>query len=75
MYKRNIYQLPFAHPQLGTWLASEAGALTGNRTRDILVHRQVLSLLSHTSQGWNMHSLPSMSVCCVVIVYWMINCL
>ena len=34
-----------------TWPATQACALTGNQTGDPLVHRQVLSPLSHTSQG------------------------
>ena len=36
---------------LGTWPATQANALTGNQTRDPLVHRLTLSPLSHTSQG------------------------
>ena len=42
--------LPLARPQPGTWPATQACALTGNRTRDLLVHRPTLSPLSHTSQ-------------------------
>ena len=38
-------------PSLGTWPATQACALTGNRTRDPLVHRLALNPLSHTSQG------------------------
>ena len=38
-------------PLLGTWPATQASALTGNRTGDPLVRRLVLSPLSHTSQG------------------------
>ena len=38
-------------PLMGTWPASQACALTGNRTSDLLVHRPVLNSLSHTSQG------------------------
>ena len=30
VYKRYIDQLPLAHPQLGTWPAAQACALTGN---------------------------------------------
>ena len=37
-------------PQLGTWPATQACALTGNRTSDPLICRLVLSPLSHTSQ-------------------------
>ena len=38
-------------PLLRTWPATQACALTGNRTGDPLVHRLVLNPLSHTSQG------------------------
>ena len=39
-----------------TWLATQVCALTGNQTGDPLVHRLVLSPLSHTSQGeFNFH--------------------
>ena len=43
--------LPLTRPLLGTWPATEACALTGNRSSDPLVHRPVLNPLSHTSQG------------------------
>ena len=50
--ERNIKMwLPLACPQPGTWPATQACALTGNRTGDPLVHRPVLNPLSHTSQG------------------------
>ena len=50
--ERNIYVwLPLAHPQLGTWPATQACALTGNRTGDPLVRRLALNPLNHTSQG------------------------
>ena len=39
------------HLQLGTWPATQACALTGNRTGDLLVTRLALNPLSHTSQG------------------------
>ena len=48
----NIYQLPLTCPLLGTWPATQASTLTGNRTGDRLVHRLVLNPLSHTSQGF-----------------------
>ena len=35
----------------GTWPATQACDLTGNRTSNPLVHRPVLNPLSHTSQG------------------------
>ena len=48
--ERNIDWLPPAHSQLGTWPATQACALTGNRTSDPSVCRPVLSPLSHTNQ-------------------------
>ena len=39
-------------PLLGTWPATQACVLTGNRTSDPLVHKRVLNPLSHTSQGY-----------------------
>ena len=52
--------LPLTHPQLGTWPATQAHALTGNRTSDPLVHRPALSPLSPTSQSkeCNLDTLP-----------------
>ena len=38
-------------PLLETWPATQAWALTGNRTSDPLVHWPALDPLSHTSQG------------------------
>ena len=49
--ERNNVWLPLMRPLLGTWPSTQACALTGNQTRDPLVHRLVLSPLSHTSQG------------------------
>ena len=43
--------LPLAHPPLGTQPATQACALTGNQTRDLLVHRLALHPLIHTIQG------------------------
>ena len=54
MCERNICQVPLAHPQLGTWSTTQACALTGNQTSDLLVHRPVLNPLSHTSWGRNL---------------------
>ena len=51
MYKRYIDQLPLTHPQLGTWPATQACALTGNQSGDLLVPRLAHNPLSHTSQG------------------------
>ena len=39
------------HPLLRTWPETQACALTGNCTSNLLVHRPALSPLSHTSQG------------------------
>ena len=50
--ERNIsVWLPLNHPLLGTWPATQACALTGNRTGNPLVCRPVLNPLSHSSQG------------------------
>ena len=38
-------------PQLGTWPTTQACALTGNQTCDLLVHSTTPNPLSHTSQG------------------------
>ena len=38
MFERNIDQLALTHPQLGTWAATQARALTGNRTGDPILH-------------------------------------
>ena len=40
-----------SRPLLGTWPATQACALIGNRTSDPLVCRPVLNPLSYTSQG------------------------
>ena len=52
MWKRYIYWLSLTHPQLGTWPATQACALSGNWTSDLLVHRSALNPLNQTSQGW-----------------------
>ena len=51
MCKRNTNWLSLACPQLGTWPATQACALTGNPTSDPLVCRIALNPLSYTSQG------------------------
>ena len=51
MCERFMDQLLLAHLPLGTWPATQACALTGNRTSDLLVCRPALNPLSHTSQG------------------------
>ena len=52
MYERNIYRLPLACSQLGTWPATQACALTGNWTHSLSVCRMMPNTLSYTSQGW-----------------------
>ena len=54
MCERYTDRLPLAHPQLGTWPATQACALTENRTADPLVCRPALNPLSHTSHGYKM---------------------
>ena len=50
--ERNInVWLPFMWSPLGTWPATQACALTGNRIGDPLIHRPALNPLSYTSQG------------------------
>ena len=49
--ERNMDWLPLTHPQLGTWPATQACALTGNGIGDPLVSRLAFSPPSHTSQG------------------------
>ena len=50
--ERNInVWFPLAHPQLGTWPATQACALTGNQNSNFSVCRPALNPLSHTSQG------------------------
>ena len=49
--KINVW-LPLMCSPLRTWLATQACAVTGNQTGDLLVHRLVLNPLSYTSQGW-----------------------
>ena len=51
MCERYIDQLPLTHSQVGTWPATQACAVAGNQTGNLLVHRLVLNPLSHTSQG------------------------
>ena len=51
MCEREIDWLPLACPQLGTWPATQACALTRNQTGDLSVHRPTLNPPSHTRQG------------------------
>ena len=62
--ERNVnVWLPLTGPLLGTWPATKAYALTGNRTSNPLVLRPVLNPLSHTSQGisiiFSLFAIPS----------------
>ena len=49
--ERNISQFPLMCPPTRDRPATEAGALIGNRTGDLLLCRTMLNELSHTSQG------------------------
>ena len=50
--ERNIsVWLPLTRLLLGTWPATQACVLTGNRTSNPLVRRLALNSLSHTCQG------------------------
>ena len=51
MCKRNMDRLPLTGPHLETCPATQACALTGNRTGDLSVHRPAHNPLSPTSQG------------------------
>ena len=51
MCEKYLNWLSLAFHQPGAWPATQACALTGNQTGDLLVHRLVLNPLSHTSQG------------------------
>ena len=62
--ERNIsVWLPLTHPLLGTWPATQAHALTGNRTGNLPVLRLALNALSHTSQGNSVSSLTCQEKC------------
>ena len=43
--------LPLMRPLLGTWPATQACALTGNRTGDPLICRSAINPLSYSNQG------------------------
>ena len=59
--ERNInVWLTLVCPLLGSWPATQACALTGNRSGDTLVLRWVPNPLSHTSQGETFNSLKSL---------------
>ena len=67
--ERNISVVASCTPLLGTWPATQACALTGKWTCELLVCRQVLNPLSHTSQG----VAPIVSKCCCVTSAWQWN--
>ena len=49
--ERNNVLLPLVCPALGTWPATQACALTRNRTGDPWIPRPLLNPQNHTSQG------------------------
>ena len=65
MWERNIDGLPLLRSQVGIWLATQACALTGNRTVNLLVHWPMLSPLSHTCQD-----MP----CSYICFFYLLNC-
>ena len=52
-YERYIDQLPLTCPQLGTWPATQACAMTRNPTGVLSVCKPAHKPLSNTSQGCN----------------------
>ena len=56
-------------PPLGTWSATQACAVIGNRTSNLLVCRLVLSPLSHTTQGWKSFLFNYWHVINILFVY------
>ena len=64
--ERNISMwLPLTSSHLGTWLASQACALTGNWTDDPLVRRPAPNPLSYTIQGWCLQFQPALGLVCI----------
>ena len=53
--KKHHVWLPLKHLLLGTWLTTQACALTGNQTGDPLVCRPARNPLSHTGRGEKKH--------------------
>ena len=49
--ERHTHHVASCTPPTGAWPATQACALTGNLTGDLLVCRPALNPLSHTSQG------------------------
>ena len=59
MCERNIFFPPLVHPPnppTGTWLETQACALTRNQRGDLSVCRTTSNPLCHTSQGYLVHS-------------------
>ena len=50
MRETNITWLPITFPQSGTWPATQACALTGNQTYDLLLFRTMPNVLSHPGE-------------------------
>ena len=73
--QRNINMwLPLMCPLLGTWPATQACALTGNRTGDPLLCRLALNPLSHTSHDCSFLLLSSIPLVYIPpFVYTLIN--
>ena len=62
--ERNItVRLPLMRPLLGTWPATQACVLSGNRTVNPLIHRPTFNPLSHTSQGYTDFIYLSLGYC------------
>ena len=61
--ERNNVWLPPVRPLLGTWLATRARALTGNRTSNPVVPRPELHPPSHTSQDCSLLITPVLAQC------------
>ena len=49
--EKNIDRIPLVGPHMGTWLTTQACALTRNRTGSLSVCSTMPNPLSHTSQG------------------------
>ena len=58
MHEKYINWLPLEHTQLGTWTTTQACALSGNQTSDLLVCRPVLNPLRHTARAVYKVSVP-----------------
>ena len=52
IYERYIVGCLTHAPQPRAWSETQACALIGNQTGDLLVRRLALNPLSHTNQGW-----------------------